>query len=79
MILTDKDAAILQHSADFKSVELNQKFLSISVKNDEEGQRIEREIHKYQQQQEAEAAKTKYTNVKNEYTLDEEAKRKEAV
>lgn len=47
MILTEKDATVLQNNAEFKSVEINQKFLSISIKNDEEGERIEREIHKY--------------------------------
>lgn len=44
MILTDKDAIALQHNTNFKSVELNTKFLSISIKNDFEGEKIEREI-----------------------------------
>jgi hypothetical protein len=43
MILTDKDAITLQNT-DFKSVELNTKFLNISIKNDLEGEKIEREI-----------------------------------
>ena len=79
MVLTDKDAVVLQHSAEFRSVELNQKFLSLSVKNDEEGNRIERELHKYQQQQEAEAVKAKYTTVNKDYTIDEDARKKEAI
>ena len=31
MILTDKDAKVLQQSNQFKSVELNEKFLNISM------------------------------------------------
>jgi hypothetical protein len=44
MILTDKDAITLQHTTDFKSVEINSKFLNISTKNAFEGEKIEREI-----------------------------------
>jgi len=43
MILTDKDAITLQNT-DFKSIELSTKFLNISIKNDLEGEKIEREI-----------------------------------
>jgi hypothetical protein len=43
MILTDKDAITLQNT-EFKSVELSTKYLNISVKNDMEGEKLEREI-----------------------------------
>ena len=33
MILTDKDAKALQQSNQFKSVELNEKFLNVSLPN----------------------------------------------
>jgi len=47
MILTDKDARALQTSSKFKSVELNEKFLNISVKDNQEGAILDREIQNY--------------------------------
>jgi hypothetical protein len=46
MILTDKDAITLQNT-EFKAVELSSKYLNISVKNDLDGEKLEREILKY--------------------------------
>jgi hypothetical protein len=56
MILTDKDARALQHNTNFKSVELNEKYLNISVRNILEGENLEREIQKYQQSQDVDPA-----------------------
>jgi hypothetical protein len=45
--LTDKDAAALTNSTKFKSVEVNEKFLNISVENQSEEQVLEREISNF--------------------------------
>lgn len=43
MIITQKDMAHLGGER-FRSVELKQKFLNVTIKNDDEGKKIEREI-----------------------------------
>lgn len=48
VILTDKDAAALQANTKFKSVEVNEKFLNISVKDLQEERVLEREISNFQ-------------------------------
>ena len=47
MISTEKDARALQHSTRFKSVELNEKYLFMSVKDNQEANAIDKEITKY--------------------------------
>ena len=43
-------------------MELDTKYLNISIKNDIEGEQIEREIQKYHQQQEAIEMKRKFAS-----------------
>lgn len=52
LISTEKDALVLQHTTNFKSVELNEKHLFISVKDKEEGSLLNREITKFTKEQE---------------------------
>lgn len=52
MILTDKDAAQLEANNKFKSIELNEKFLNISVNDIKEENILDREIANYKAQQE---------------------------
>ena len=47
MISTEKDARALQHSTRFKSVELNEKYLFMSVKDNQEAHQLDKEITKY--------------------------------
>ena len=47
MISTEKDARALQHSTRFKSVELNEKYLFMSVKDNQEANQLDKEITKY--------------------------------
>ena len=47
MISTEKDARALQHSTRFKSVELNEKYLFMSVKDNNEANQLDKEITKY--------------------------------
>jgi hypothetical protein len=47
VILTDKDAAGLQQHTKFKSVEVNEKFLNISVKDLQDERVLEREISNF--------------------------------
>lgn len=56
MILTDKDARTLQTSDKFKSVELNEKFLNISVRDNVESAAIDREIANFESQAETSGA-----------------------
>ena len=47
MISTDKDAQELQTSTKFKAVELNEKHLFISIKDNTEASKLDSEINKY--------------------------------
>lgn len=78
MILTDKDAITLQNT-EFKAVELSSKYLNISVKNDIEGEKLEREILKYRQQLEREKSKQNFSSPDHDYSIDEDAQKKERI
>ena len=47
MISTDKDAQELQKSTKFKAVELNEKHLFISIRDNNEASKLDKEITKY--------------------------------
>ena len=52
MISSEKDAQILQTTTKFKSVELNEKYLFISIRDQHEGHKLDEEILTYQREAE---------------------------
>ena len=52
MISTEKDAQVLQKTTKFKSVELNEKYLFISIRDQQEGSKLDQEIINYNREAE---------------------------
>ena len=52
MISTEKDAQVLQTTTKFKSVELNEKYLFISIRDQYEGNKLDQEIISYNREAE---------------------------
>ena len=52
IISTEKDAQILQTTTKFKSVELNEKYLFISIRDQYEGNKLDQEIINYNRESE---------------------------
>ena len=52
MITTEKDAQVLQTTTKFKSVELNEKYLFISIRDQYEANKLDQEIINYNRETE---------------------------
>ena len=63
------DASLLQANVAYKSLEVNHKFLNISVKNEEESMLMDREIKNFMEQREETCTKGKFASVMSDKTV----------